>query len=253
MRSYRKERCAIFIDPDSAEGFRESGLQTDFLDSDENAHLTGVQRKAHPKLKRIIVGDYDEWFRWFMKWQRFNAFHTVVLVAPIRRMIDDDRRGYFDGLLTRLLDKQSVHRVIVVEHERFHATLRKWLGGEGVLEEPPELKNRFGREQFVDAISSLLYGTLLSKRDLSIAAASTLYSKLNPAWDAGLLWSRDRTSGSTRPGTMEEKRSRASRRLRRENQSRTRSSRRHLFSSRRREGAPRNSAKIGSKDSRRFS
>src|SRR5438552_12547319 len=187
MRSYRKERCAIFIDPDSAEGFiRESALQTDFLNPDENAHWTGVQRKAHPKLKRIITGDYDEWFRWFMKWQRFNAFHIVVLVAPIRRMVEDDRRGYFDGLLTRLLTKQSVHRVVVVEQERFHPVLRKWLGNESIIEESTELRNKFGREQFVDAISSLLYGTLLSKRNLTTAAASTLFAKLNPAWEAGL-------------------------------------------------------------------
>jgi len=28
-----------------------------------------------------------------MRWQRFNAFHLVVLIAPIRKIIDDDRRG----------------------------------------------------------------------------------------------------------------------------------------------------------------
>lgn len=110
-RSYRKDRCAIFIDPDSVDSLlRNSGLQADFLDPDENSHWTGVQRPVHPKLKRILVGDYDEWFHWFMKWRRFNAFHVVALVAPIRRMIDDDRRGYYDGLLTRLLSKQACTR-----------------------------------------------------------------------------------------------------------------------------------------------
>src|SRR5207302_3803363 len=82
--------------------------------------------------------------------------------------------------------KQSVHRVVVVEQERFHPVLRKWLGNESIIEESTELRNKFGREQFVDAISSLLYGTLLSKRNLTTAAASTLFAKLNPAWEAGL-------------------------------------------------------------------
>ena len=34
LRSYRSDRCAIFIDPDSAQDFRrESGLQADFSGS----------------------------------------------------------------------------------------------------------------------------------------------------------------------------------------------------------------------------
>jgi len=151
LRSYRKDRCAIFIDVDSVDSFvRESGLQADYLDPEENMHWTGLQKQMRPKhkVRRVFVGDYDEWFRWFMKWQRFNAFHIVVLVAPIRRMIDDDRRGYFDGLLTRLLDKQSIHTVIVVEEGRFHPVLRKWLGREQVFEESTELGKKFGRKQF---------------------------------------------------------------------------------------------------------
>jgi hypothetical protein len=185
-RSYRKDHCAIFIDSESVDGFlRESGLQADFLDPDENSHWTGVQRPVHPKLKRILVGDYDEWFRWFMKWQRFNAFHILVLIAPIQRMIDDDRRGYFDGLITRLVNKQRVHRVIVVEEERLLPTARKWLGGED-SDEVPEFKEKFGQRQFRDAVASLLYGTLLSNRDLYLATAGTLFSKLNPAWESAL-------------------------------------------------------------------
>ncbi len=185
LRSYRNDRCAIFIDPDSAQDFlRGSGLQADFLDPGENMHWTGLQKqmRSRQKLNGVFVGDYDEWFLWFMKWQRFNAFHILVLVAPIRRMIDDNRRGYFDGLLTRLLNKPSVHRVIVVEDERLQPAVRKWMGDDSG--DIAELRGKFGREQFMDAISSLLYGTRLSKRDFSLAAANTLFSKLNPSWAA---------------------------------------------------------------------
>jgi hypothetical protein len=188
LRNYRRDRCAIFIDSGSVDGLiRESGLQADFLDPSENMQWSGLQKQMRPKqkLKRVFVGDYDEWFLWFMKWQRFNAFHIVVLVAPIRRMVEDDRRGYFDGLLTRLLHKQRVHKVVVVEEARFHSTVRRWLGGDGGAPEIiSELKAKFGKEQCRDATASLLYGTLLSRRDFSLAAANTLFSRLNPGWEA---------------------------------------------------------------------
>jgi hypothetical protein len=186
-RSYRNDHCAIFIDPDSVDGFlRESGLQADLLEPDENSHWTGVQRPVHPKLKRILVGDYDEWFRWFMKWQRFNAFHVIVLIKPVQKMIHDDRRGYFDGLLTRMLNKQSVHKTIVVEEERFQPIVEKWLGGNDTLPDAPELKPKFGKEEFRDAVCSLLYGTLLPDRKFSSAVARTFFSKINPAWESAL-------------------------------------------------------------------
>jgi hypothetical protein len=186
LRSYRRDRCAIFIDQDSTDGFlRETGLQADFLDPDENMHWTGLQKQMRPKhkVRRVFVGDYDEWFRWFMKWQRFNAFHVVVLVDPIQKMVEDDRRGYFDGLLTRLLKKPRILKVIVVEGERFQPIVRSWIAG-GNSENVPELKGKFGREQFKGAISSLLYGTRLSKRELPLVAANTLFSKLNTQWEA---------------------------------------------------------------------
>lgn len=189
LRSYRKDRCAIFVDPDYAEAFlRESDLHADPLNPKENMHWTGLQRQLRPKqkLRRLFVGDYDEWFLWFMKWQRFNAFHVVVLVAPIRKMIDDDRRGYFDGLLTRLLNKPSVHRVVVVEEERFQPAVRKWIGGD--FGDMPELKGRFGREQSKDALSSILYGTRLSGREFALAATRTLSSTSNPNWVADLQY-----------------------------------------------------------------
>lgn len=189
LRDYRKDRCAIFIDVDYVDCFlRQSELQAESLDPTENMHWTGLQRQMRPKHKpsRIFVGDYDEWFLWYMKWQRFNAFHVIVLVSPVRKMVDDDRRGYFDGLLTRLLAKRSVTRVIVVEEERFRPTINRWLNNTGSLEDLPELKGKFGRQQFGDAVVSLLYGTLLSNGDFSLAVADTLFSKLNPNWEAEL-------------------------------------------------------------------
>ncbi len=188
LRNYRKDRCAIFIDVDSVDRFlRQSGLQADALDPAENMHWTGLQKQLRPKqkLNRFFVGDYDEWFMWFMKWQRFNAFHIIVLVSPIRRMIQDDRRGYFDGLLTRLLGKRSIHRVIVLEEERFQSTVARWLDNDGTApQDLPEFKGKFEREQLKDAIASILYGTLLPNRHFSLAVANTLSSKLNPNWGA---------------------------------------------------------------------
>ncbi len=181
-RSYRNDHCAIFIDEDSTYDFlNASELQVDILSPDENWHWTGVQR--HKKLKSVLVADYGEWFRWFMKWQRFNAFQIVVLIAPFGRMIDSERRGYIDGLLTRLLAKPSIHKTIVVEEESFQPLARKWLAAEGQPGEVIDLKAKFGPRQASEAIVSLLFGTHLSKQGLHLAAASTLFSKLNENWE----------------------------------------------------------------------
>ena len=74
-RSYRNDHCAIFIDPDSTDDFlRGFSLDADLLDPDESWNWTGA--KYRKKLHRILVGDYEDWFRWFMRWQRFNAFRS---------------------------------------------------------------------------------------------------------------------------------------------------------------------------------
>jgi hypothetical protein len=122
-----------------------------------------------------------------MKWQRFNAFHVIVLVRPVQRMIDSDKRGYLDGLLTRLLSGPSVHRVIVVEEERFQPAIKSWLGAQGRLEEIPEFRGKVGRTHVRQAIASLLYGTHLSTKQFSSAAASTIFSKLNPDWESEVM------------------------------------------------------------------
>jgi hypothetical protein len=176
-RSYRRDHVAVLIDSDSAEDFiRKSGLQFDFLDPEANLHWTGSQRKKH--LKPVLVGDYGEWFRWFMRWQRFNAFQIVVLVVLVRRLVDDERRGYLDGLLTRLLNRTSIHRIIVVEEERFQPIIRSWLLGGDPVQEVRELKGKFGQAQFKQAVVSLLYGTHLSAGELRRASGCTLFSRL---------------------------------------------------------------------------
>lgn len=182
-RSYRRDHCAIFADPDSADVLAGSGLSTSFLNPAENQHWTGLRRPKGSKLKQIVIGDYDEWFRWFMKWQRFNAFHIVVLISPVRRMMEDDRRGYFDGLLTRLFNRPSVHRIIVVEEEALQPAARRWMGG-GPAEVGGELREKFGKEELIQAMSCLLYGTLLTKGKFSLAVASTVCSKVRPTWEA---------------------------------------------------------------------
>jgi len=186
LRSYRRDHCAIFIDSDTTDDFlRSSGLQAGFLDPDESWHWTGAQ--ARRNLKPILVGDYEDWFRWFMKWQRFNAFHVVLLIRPIQQIIGSDKRGYFDGLLTRLQRKPNVHRVIVVEEERFRPVVESWLGGRDRSEEIPELKGKLGRTHVRQAVASLLYGTHLSTKEFSSVVAGTLFSRLNPDWESVVL------------------------------------------------------------------
>ena len=194
-RSYRKDHCAVFIDSDSRDDFLgQSGLPASLLDPDENAHWTGLRRSKHSKLKSVVVGDYDEWFRWFMKWQRFNAFHTIVLIAPIRRMLDDDKRGYFDGLITRLLNRPSVHGVVVAEEERFLPAARMWMGNDKARGGTQELAGKFMREQFREAIYSLLYGTLVPKKNIEKVAASTLSAKVDSNWKSELDYIKARPS-----------------------------------------------------------
>jgi len=182
-RNYRTDHCAIFIDPDSPEDFlRDSGLQTSLLVPDESWHWTGA--KSRKNLHRVMVAEYEDWFRWFMKWQRFNAFQILVLVNPIKQIVDFEGRGYIDGLLTRLLTKPSVHKIIVLEQERFQPMAKEWFGSLGQTKDLADLKEKLRRRQFNEAIASILYGTHLSTSALLSTAARTLYSKVNPSWQS---------------------------------------------------------------------
>ena len=80
LRSYRRDHCAIFIDSDTTDDFlRSSGLQAGFLDPDESWHWTGAQ--ARRNLKPILVCDYEDWFRWFMKCH----FADICTARHVRR------------------------------------------------------------------------------------------------------------------------------------------------------------------------
>jgi hypothetical protein len=182
-RSYRTDHCAIFIDSDSPEDFLcDTGLQVSSLKPDESWHWTGA--RARKNLHRTLIGEYEDWFRWFMKWQRFNAFQIIVLVNPIRQMADFEGRGYLDGLLTRLLGKPSVHKIIVLEQERFQPIAKKWLTCRNQADDLADFRNKFGKRQFGEAIASILYGIHLSSSALLSAAGGTLFSSVNPGWQS---------------------------------------------------------------------
>jgi hypothetical protein len=182
FRSYKNDRCAIFMHHDETGSFlASSGIDAEHLDPDTNIHWQGVQTGLKRKWKRIIIGDYLDWFSWYMKWQRFNAFHTVVLFRPISRMAHEENRGYLDGLLTRLLNKSSLHRIIVIEETSLWPIIKQWMSDYTSISDP-SLAGRFSREEVREAILATLYGTRLSHTNLALAIGQTLSSKLNPDW-----------------------------------------------------------------------
>jgi len=124
------------------------------LDPKEDYRWSGylVQRKVKKPAKRIMIGSYEEWFRWYMRFQRFRAFHTLVLVEPLIAVTDNEHGGYIDGLLARLMGKVS--QVVVVTK-----------GGVA----PPVAD----RKRVVAVVRALLYGTRLSKPDILEQVART--------------------------------------------------------------------------------
>jgi hypothetical protein len=183
-RNYRRDKSAVFMATDLTDIFlRDSGLEAQPLEPDENWHWTGAQHRK--KLRSVLVADYEDWFRWYMKWQRLNAFQILVLVNPIKRILEDEMGGYFDGLLTRLIAKPSIHKIIAVEEDRFLPLLKTWMG-EGSAGSFTEFEGKFGRPQFRAAIASLLYGTHLSSTELSPAVSRTLFAKVIPSWPTQL-------------------------------------------------------------------
>jgi len=182
FRSHRNDRCAVFMQDDEIERFLEdSGLDAERLDPGENFHWQGMQTSLKRKWKRIIIGDYVDWFSWCMQWQRFNAFHTVVLFRPLSRTGDDEGRGYTDGFLTRLLNKPSLYRIIVIEETGLLPVAEQWMGNDPSISHP-ELAKLFGTDKVREAILATLFGTRLSHTDLTRAVGRTLSAKLNPDW-----------------------------------------------------------------------
>jgi hypothetical protein len=182
FRSYKNDRCAIFMHADEIGSFlASSGIDAEHLDPDSNIHWQGAQTGLKKRWKRIIIGDYLDWFSWYMGRQRFNAFHTVILFRPISRMAREENRGYIDGLLTRLMNKPSLHRLIVIEEEGLWPIVKQWMGSQTSIS-GTGLASSFGKEEVREAILATLYGTRLSHTDLTRAMGRTLSAKLNTDW-----------------------------------------------------------------------
>jgi CRISPR/Cas system-associated endonuclease Cas1 len=186
FRSYKNDRCAVFLDEGTRFSLEDSGIDTGRLDPRLNLHWQGGEKALRNKTwKRIMTGSYLDWFQWYMRWQRFNAFHTVLLFKPVSRLVDDEARGFMDGFLTRMLNKPSLHRAIIVEESAFLPVVRRWIGDEASIADS-DLKLHFGKNETRDAILCTLYGTRLSRPDLVAAVSRTLSSKLNPDWESVL-------------------------------------------------------------------
>ena len=112
LRERKQSRVAIMADEEAAEAL--PSLSSEWLDPEKDYHWSGflIQKKVQKPAKRVIIGGYAEWFRWYMRHQRFRTFHTLVLIEPLTAVSDEERGGYIDGLLARLMGK--VRQVIVV-------------------------------------------------------------------------------------------------------------------------------------------
>lgn len=188
FRSYKKDKCAIFTDNDDIRRLlSNSSLAADVLDDRDNFRWTGANRNYTRKYRRIVAGDYLDWFCWYMKWRRFNAFHLLIWIRPIGRMIEDERRGFIDGLLTRLVSKGAVHKIVIIEEERFRGIVTSWLGGSSKLESP-ELAPKFRAEEFKQAMLTVLFGSTLARARYLLKVKGTLTYKIYPEKDKLLRW-----------------------------------------------------------------
>lgn len=77
------------------------------LDPAKDYYWTGVhvRKGLHKPDERVLTGTYEDWFMWCMGRQRFRSFQTVVLVGPIQAVSVEERGGYIDGFLARLIGK----------------------------------------------------------------------------------------------------------------------------------------------------
>lgn len=152
--SARKEsRIAIFAQSDQPYALPDVGAKA--LEPEISYNWSGFlrQRKIGKPPGRILIGDYSEWFQWYMGHLRFRTFHTIVLIEPLNAVSDEERGGYLDGLLARLMGK--VRQVIVVSKEP-----------ESALPVPDETR-------VTEVFRALLYGTRLSQPELMKGASRT--------------------------------------------------------------------------------
>ena len=60
-------------------------LDAEYLEPDQNYHWSEWTRPASLDTEDIFIllGTYEDWFKWFMAHQRFRAFHIVVIIEPV--------------------------------------------------------------------------------------------------------------------------------------------------------------------------
>lgn len=132
-----------------------SKFGVEWLDPEKDYQWSGwlVQRKVRKPSRRVVAGTYDHWFRWYMRFQRFRAFHTIILIDPSTPVADHEHGGYIDGLLARLMGK--VRQVVIVSRS---TTALPVASDEGRAKQ---------------VLRAILYGTRLSKPALIDEARQT--------------------------------------------------------------------------------
>lgn len=149
-----KARVAILATGELTKSLEIPGAER--LDPQRNYQWSGflVQKKVEKPASRVIVGQYTDWFQWYMSRQRFRAFHTVMLLDPIEAVADRDTGGYIDGFLVRLMDKAKM--VVIIAKG-------------GNQPQPPADEIRVK-----EVARALLYGTRLSGSELLEQASKTM-------------------------------------------------------------------------------
>ena len=173
LRSYRKDRCAVFGDLNLVKSLVRSGLDAEYLDPETNYHWSGIQRRIQRGWKRTIASDYGEWFLWYMKWQRFRAFHTIVLLDPLQYLLSCDFRGYIDGMLARLMGK-PLNKVVILENEQFGEPIRSWIDQHKINN--GTLADHFGEQELWQVMLAMVYGTRLTRTELQRGFERTIWA-----------------------------------------------------------------------------
>lgn len=141
----KNNRVAMLADPGVLEQLPK--LDSAWLNPETNYYWTGIQiYKGRRADKRVIEGTYEDWFQWYMRSQRFRAFNTLVLINPLPGVSDEERGGYIDGFLARLMGK--VQRTIIFSGDE--------------ADPLPSMDESRARE----VIRALLYGTRLTRPEL---------------------------------------------------------------------------------------
>ncbi len=174
MRSRRHDRVAV-MGNEGIEPLRPK-LDAEYLQPDCNYHWSGIQWRAQKGRKRILLGDYEDWFKWYMRHQRFKAFHVVIMIEPRAALSDEERGGYFAGFLARLTHKVPFKVIVVETREQTEAN------GQDPL-------------YIQEALLAMLYGSRLSHDELfeiaglafvPLGDAEALRKSLDERW----LWAK---------------------------------------------------------------